>query len=183
MANASAVHTGWHYDAQNARLDFYFRGTRVGHIDASGLTVVGSTLTAVAAVLSGGLAVAGGAGARIREGMTVSDITTAGAATYTAAQVAGGIITRDPAGAGRTDVMPDATDIIAAAAGNLDTDGQTLLCYLINTADAAEAITLGGSPTGVTYANAGQTIAQNESAILLIRRTSATAVTVYILGA
>jgi len=33
----STTHTGWHYDVDNSRLDFYYRGTRVGHINASGL--------------------------------------------------------------------------------------------------------------------------------------------------
>jgi len=32
----SATHTGWHYDPDNTRLNFYYRGTRVGHISASG---------------------------------------------------------------------------------------------------------------------------------------------------
>jgi hypothetical protein len=37
---ASAIHNGWRYDPVNARLDFYYRGTRVGHIDGTGLTSV-----------------------------------------------------------------------------------------------------------------------------------------------
>lgn len=32
---ASATHNGWRYDPSNSRLDFYYRGTRVGHIAAS----------------------------------------------------------------------------------------------------------------------------------------------------
>ena len=32
----SATHTGWHYDPDNSRLNFYYRGTRVGHINGSG---------------------------------------------------------------------------------------------------------------------------------------------------
>ena len=31
----SARHTGWRYDPDNSRLDFYYQGTRVGHINAS----------------------------------------------------------------------------------------------------------------------------------------------------
>tara|TARA_Y100000310_G_scaffold269219_1_gene282269 strand:- start:2535 stop:3011 length:477 start_codon:yes stop_codon:yes gene_type:complete len=34
---ASNIHNGWRYDVTNSRLDFYFRGTRVGHIDANGM--------------------------------------------------------------------------------------------------------------------------------------------------
>lgn len=112
---------------------------------------------------------------------TVSNETTAGAATYTKAYVEGRIITRDTAGASRTDVLPQATDMIDAL--GLLSDGDTGWFVIVNTADAAETITLGGTPTGVTYANAGQTIAQNESAIILVRRASSTTVTVYILGA
>lgn len=106
---------------------------------------------------------------------------TAGPVTYTTAQLAGGLVVRDPAGLARTDVLPAAADIIADL--NLDADGDTFVFYFVNIADAAEAITFGGAPSGVTYANAGQTIGQNESAIILLRRTSPTTVTAYIVGA
>lgn len=162
--------------AGNPQVSADYSGGSLRFKDANGNVI--ATLDA-----NGGFSVRGTAGGRLREGLTVSTISTAGAATYTAAQVAGGVIARDPNGAGRTDVMPDAADIIAAAAGNLAADGDAITCYLINTADAAEVITLGGTPTGVTYANAGQTLAQNESAILLIVRNSSTTVTVYIIGA
>ena len=42
----SSTHNGWHYDPANSRLDFYYRGTRVGHIAAAGLYVLGTALTA-----------------------------------------------------------------------------------------------------------------------------------------
>jgi len=32
----SSIHNGWQYDANNSRLNFYYRGTRVGHINADG---------------------------------------------------------------------------------------------------------------------------------------------------
>lgn len=35
----SSKHTGWRYDAQNSRLDFYYQGTRVGHINTAGMTI------------------------------------------------------------------------------------------------------------------------------------------------
>lgn len=41
----SSTHTGWHYDSANGRLDYYYRGTRVGHINASGLSTVGGEIT------------------------------------------------------------------------------------------------------------------------------------------
>lgn len=119
-------------------------------------------------------------GGRFIPDLALTDVTTAGAATYTKEAIAGGVITRDPAGAARTDTTPTAADIISEC--GLQQDGETALCYLINTADAAEAITLAGG-TGVTISNAGQTLAQNESAVLLFRRTGAAAVTLYILGA
>lgn len=41
----SSKHTGWRYDAANSRLDFYYQGTRIGHINASGdLAIVAGTL-------------------------------------------------------------------------------------------------------------------------------------------
>ena len=33
----SSIHNGWRYDRANARLDFYYRGTRVGHLNATGM--------------------------------------------------------------------------------------------------------------------------------------------------
>jgi hypothetical protein len=35
----SSKHSGWRYDATNARLDFYFQGTRVFHATASGIVL------------------------------------------------------------------------------------------------------------------------------------------------
>jgi hypothetical protein len=119
-------------------------------------------------------------GGKVVPNLSVANLATVGNETYTAAQLAGGVITRDPAGGARTDTTDTAAAIIAAM--KLEADGECGVCHLINTADAAEAITLAGG-TGVTIANVGQTLAQNESAVLLFRRTSATAVTLYILGA
>ena len=36
----SSIHTGWRFDRGNSRLDVYYRGTRLGHFDASGMTSV-----------------------------------------------------------------------------------------------------------------------------------------------
>src|SRR5262245_45378969 len=46
-----------------------------------------------------------------------ASITTAGAVTYTAAQVLGGMIARDPSGADRTDVLPTAAQLAALIPG------------------------------------------------------------------
>ena len=41
----SSIHNGWQYDANNSRLNFYYRGTRVGHINADGdLAVTSGTI-------------------------------------------------------------------------------------------------------------------------------------------
>ncbi len=40
MATSGTL-TGWHYDRGNSRLDMYYRGTRSGHIDTSGLKLLG----------------------------------------------------------------------------------------------------------------------------------------------
>lgn len=119
-------------------------------------------------------------GGKLVPALTPTVLGTAGAETYTAAQLGGGIIERDPNGAGRTDTTDTAANLIAAL--KLDVNGETATCVLINTADAAEALTLAGG-SGVTVKNALQTVGQNESAILLCRRTGAAAVDLYILGA
>lgn len=110
----------------------------------------------------------------------LTNLTTAGNETYTAAHLMSRIITRDPNGGGRTDTTDTAANILAAFPALAD--GDMFEVILINTADAAEAITLAGG-TNVTISNVGQTIAQNEAAILIFRRTSSTALTLYIVGA
>ncbi|MDO8607692.1 MAG: hypothetical protein Q7R40_14230, partial [Phaeospirillum sp.] len=105
---------------------------------------------------------------------------TAGASTYTIAQMLGGLILRDPAGASRSDVTPTAAAIVAGIVGAAVDD--TFETWLVNTADAAEVITVTAG-AGVTLIPASITIAQNENAKLLVRLTNVTgaseAVTVY----
>lgn len=36
----SATHNGWYWDRTNSRLEFYYRGTKVGHITASAFVPV-----------------------------------------------------------------------------------------------------------------------------------------------
>lgn len=109
---------------------------------------------------------------------TASTINTAGVETYTAAQLLGGLILRDPAGSGRSDVTPAASDIIAAIpqAGV----GTSFEFTIRNTADASEAITVTAG-SGVTISGTA-TIAQNNSKRFLAVVTGAAAVTIYSLG-
>lgn len=98
-------------------------------------------------------------------------VATAGAATYTAAAILGGIIARDPAGAGRTDVLPTAALLVAAM--KEEEVGDTLECYLINQADANETITLTAGAGGTLINVSGNdTVTQNTARIIVIRITA-----------
>lgn len=102
------------------------------------------------------------------------EITTAGAATYTAAQVLGGIILRDCAGAGRSDVLPTAALLIGAMRG--ERVGDVIRCTVINNSDAAETITITPGTGGtIPQLDATQIIPQNTSRELLIRITGVVA--------
>jgi predicted RecA/RadA family phage recombinase len=113
---------------------------------------------------------------------SVATITTAGVATYTAAQLLGKLIKRDPAGSARSDVTPTAAQIVAAIPNARVGD-----CFeftIRNDADAAETITVTAG-TGVTLSGT-MTVAQNNSkkflAVLDNVTSGAEAVTIYSLG-
>ncbi|MDX9788896.1 MAG: hypothetical protein RBT11_19120 [Desulfobacterales bacterium] len=117
------------------------------------------------------------------QGITaVATINTAGVATYTAANLVGGLILRDPAGAGREDVTPTAAQIVAAVAGAIVTSSFEFT--IRNTADGDETITVTAG-AGITLSGT-MTIAQNNSKRFLAVVTNATAeaeaVTIYSLG-
>lgn len=104
-----------------------------------------------------------------------ASINTAGAVTYTAAQMLGGIIVRDPNGAGRTDVLPTAALLVAAIPGAAV--GDIIKTQIINGADAAEVLTLSAGAGGAFDANqtaASQVIGQNNSKTITIRLTNVT---------
>jgi len=113
---------------------------------------------------------------------TVTTDATAGARTYTAAELIGGLILRDPAGAGRSDVTPAAAAIVSGIAGAVI--GSSFEFTVRNTADAAETITITAG-TGVTLLGT-MTIAQNNSKRFLAVCDAVTsgseAVTIYSLG-
>lgn len=101
-----------------------------------------------------------------------NDITTAGAATYTAAQVLAGIIVRDCAGSGRTDVLPTAALLVAAM--HNPRIGEVIDLMIVNGSDGAETITIaagnGGGFNSLQQATS-KDIAQNVTKTLKIRIT------------
>jgi len=77
-----------------------------------------------------------------------TSLATAGAGTYTAAHLIGGLIVRDCAGAGRTDTTSTAA-LLVTALGAAAEVGSFIECRVVNDSDADEAITLAGG-VGVT---------------------------------
>lgn len=102
-----------------------------------------------------------------------------GDSVYAAADLAGGLIFRDPNGADRTDETDDADEIIEACA--LTVDGMFKDCILYNDADAVESIELTGG-SGVTVVNPEQLVAEKRAATLTLIRTGEANVIVYIRG-
>ena len=83
---------------------------------------------------------------------TVTTISTAGAVTYTAAQLIGGLILRDTGDAARQDVTPTAAQIVAAITNAFV--GASFEFMIIQTGDHnSDAATLTGG-SGVTIPNA-----------------------------
>jgi hypothetical protein len=107
---------------------------------------------------------------------------TAGARTYTAAELIGGLILRDPAGGNRNDVTPTAALIVAGIAGAVV--GSSFEFTIRNTADAAETLTITAG-TDVTLSGT-MTVAQNNSkrfmAVVTNAASGSEAVTIYSLG-
>lgn len=54
---ASSTHNGWRFDRANSRLDFYYRGTRIGHINGTQLVVAtgGINVTGGVTAVTGGI--------------------------------------------------------------------------------------------------------------------------------
>ena len=101
---------------------------------------------------------------------------TAGAVTYTAADVIGGLIVRDPNGASRTDVLPTAALLIAALVD--ERVGDTFIVRVMNAADANETITITAGSGGAFDTNITATakiIAQDGKKEVIIRLTNVTA--------
>lgn len=120
-------------------------------------------------------------GGRLVENLTPVDVD-AQNNTLSAAQIAAGIVVHTSTTGGGTVTTATAAQIIAGSGGRgkLKKDGNSILVYYINDGDQTLTLQAGD---GVTVADTGQTIATNESAVLLFRRVSATAVVCYVLGA
>jgi hypothetical protein len=104
-----------------------------------------------------------------------ASITTAGNATYTAAQLLTKMIARDPNGAGRTDTLDTAANIVGAMRDAQV--GDRIVCEVINGADAAETITLAAGAGGTFDAAltaASRVIPQNSAKTVTIRITNIT---------
>jgi len=136
------------------------------------VTVVRTSGTTAVALVSNPLAASGQVPVRS------SVITTAGAATYSAAQYLGGYIARDPNGNNRTDVTPTGAQIDSA--NPQLTVGSYFDTTIKNTADAVESITLNGG-VGVTLISA-IVIADSETAVLRTVKTGTATYDVVQLG-
>lgn len=154
----SANYSGFRADRDNSRTQLYNRGTRV--LDLASGSVSNRT------------------GKPIVQKFTATTEATAGNVTYTAAQVLGGLILRDPNGGARSDVTPTAALLVAGLPG-VEAD-DVLECVVVNTADAAEVLTITAG-AGVTLVPASITPTQNEVTRLWIRFTNVAtpAVTMY----
>lgn len=113
---------------------------------------------------------------------TVTTDATAGAITYTPAQLIGGLILRDCAGAGRADLVPTGALMIAALPGAFV--GQSIEFTIRNTSSGATSITVTTAASGSTLSGT-MTVAQNNSKRFLLvvtNVTTAPAYTLYSLG-
>lgn len=112
------------------------------------------------------------------ERMDAATVTDAGDATYTAAQILGGVILRDCASSARSDVLPTAALLIGAL--KEDMIGQVIKCLIVNNSDAAETITIVAGDGGtITQIADTRIIPQNTSRMIYIRIDSATAYTAW----
>ena len=100
----------------------------------------------------------------------VQTIATAGAVTYTAAQLLSGLILRDCNGAGRSDVFPNASDVVAQIQGAQV--GHAFEVHIRNSTGGAFTLTLTAG-TGVTISGTA-TIAQSNCKSFVIVLTNVT---------
>lgn len=117
----SGIHNGWRYDPANSRLDFYFRGTRVGHIDANGMELATGDLEINAGTVN------------VQDGGTVTQLTSKSTAVELNAN-SGQITMNGAALAGAAEVsftltnsQIAATDVVVVNHGSVTTTGAYLV--------------------------------------------------------
>ena len=97
--------------------------------------------------------------------------------TLAAADILAGINVHTSASSGGTVTTDTAANIIANVP--LGKDNESITSYYVN--DGDQTATFAGG-TSVTVADTGNTVLTNEAAVLVWRRTSSTAVTLYIVS-
>jgi hypothetical protein len=117
----SGIHNGWRYDPANSRLDFYFRGTRVGHIDANGMELATGDLEINAGTVN------------VQDGGTVTQLTSKSTAVELNTN-SGQITMNGAALAGAAEVsftltnsQIAATDVVVVNHGSVTTTGAYLV--------------------------------------------------------
>lgn len=113
----SGIHNGWRYDPNNSRLDVYFRGTRIGHVDAGGLALAVGNVEVEAGTI------------HAQDGGTVTQATNK--ATTVVLSTNSGQITMNAAGLAAnaevsftvTNTTVAATDVVAVCHGSAGTAG------------------------------------------------------------
>lgn len=150
---------------------------RCTNTPTAGFTLVGYAVAAAANPSSTGKVRLGGGVALLEDDSApaAASYSTAGAVTFTAADILGRTIVRDPNGASRVDVLPTAALLVAALPGVRV--GDVVDCLIVNGADAAETITLTAGSGGAFDANqtaASRVIGQNASKLVRIRFTNVT---------
>lgn len=102
-------------------------------------------------------------------------VSNAGAATYTVAQIARGIILRDPAGAPRTDTLPTGPLLIAGVPNvyTLGANGDELV-FAVQNSSATDAITLAAGSGVILLGNV--VVPALGSRLVTVTRTSSTTV-------
>ena len=152
--------------------DVFVDGT--AHIDTLDIDVAADIAAGDLSVTAGDLQIDAGL---IRREMTVTD-NDAQNNTLSVAEWVGGITVHTSTTGGGTVTTDTATNMVAGSGsiGVLDANDQCTKHYYIN--DGDQTLTLAGG-TGVTIADAGNTILINEAAILIFCRDSATTGTLY----
>lgn len=152
---------------------------RCDNVASAGFRFIGYATAAAANPSSTGSVRLEGAAAQFstNAGPAAASIATAGNETYTAAQILGGIIVRNTAGAARTDTLPTAALLVAALPGAAI--GDIVRCLVVNGgAGGVEVITLAAGAGGAFDANqlaASRVVPINTSKLVHIRLTNVTA--------